>query len=628
MVPSMRNHLRWITYIVGCVAMLLWSAGPLAAEEDGASLYKQLCSSCHDGGLDRAPDREALRGMSSERVLAALESGVMLSMASGRTGVERRAIAEFVTGKPFAQALSAAPSPQSMCRATEGRLADNPLAGPRWNGWGVNTTNARYQDGAMAGFTAAEVPRLQLKWAFGFPGELSSDSQPTVVGGRVFVGTQSGTVYSLSAATGCVHWFFQAASAVRAAISIGRIETNSGPRYAAFIGDRAGNVYAVDTATGERLWQTKVDDFPYARVTGAPVFHNGRLYVGVASGEETAGAAADYECCRFRGSLVALNGATGKQVWKTYTIPDAARRTKKNKSGTQLWGPSGAPIWTSPAIDVARNAVYVTTGNNYSDPSTGNSDAFVAFDLDSGKILWSRQVTVADAWNTSCRLPEKINCANSDAPDFDFASPPILVTLANGKRALVAGQKSGVVHAIDPDRKGEVLWQTRVGKGGINGGVQWGSAADQSNVYVALSDLGRTAVPNSQATLPDPAAGGGMFAIRLDNGQQVWHTPPPGCGQRARCSPAQSAAVSAIPGAAFSGSVDGHLRAYSAADGAILWDFDTVRTYETVNGVPARGGSLNVGGPAISGGMVFVNSGYVQNGIPGNVLLGFSVDGK
>jgi polyvinyl alcohol dehydrogenase (cytochrome) len=301
---------------------------------------------------------------------------------------------------------------------------------------------------------------------------------------------------------------------------------------------------------------------------------------------------------------------------------------KKNKSGTQLWGPSGAPIWTSPAIDVARNAVYVTTGNNYSDPSTGNSDAFVAFDLDSGKILWSRQVTVADAWNTSCRLPDKINCANSDAPDFDFASPPILVTLANGRRALVAGQKSGVVHAIDPDRKGEVLWQTRVGKGGINGGVQWGSAADQSNVYVALSDLGRSAVPNSQATLPDPAAGGGMFAIRLDNGQQVWHTPPPGCGQRARCSPAQSAAVSAIPGAAFSGSVDGHLRAYSAANGAILWDFDTVRTYETVNGVPARGGSLNVGGPAISGGMVFVNSGYVQNGIPGNVLLGFSVDGK
>jgi polyvinyl alcohol dehydrogenase (cytochrome) len=538
--------------------------------------------------------------------------------------VERRAIAEFVTGKSFSQALSTVPSPQAMCRATEGGFAD-PLAGPRWNGWGVTTANTRYQDGP--GFTAAEVPRLKLKWAFGFPGELSSDSQPTVVGGRVFVGTQSGTVYALSAATGCVHWFFQAAAAVRAAISVGRIETNSGPRYAAFIGDRAANVYAVDAASGEQLWKTRVDDFSFARVTGAPVFHDGRLYVGVASGEETAGASADYECCRFRGSLVALNGATGERIWKTYTIADEPRPTKKNKSGTQLWGPSGVPIWTSPAIDVARNAVYATTGNNYSDPPTSNSDAFMAFDLDSGKVLWSRQVTVADAWNTSCRLTDKINCADSDGPDFDFASPPILVAFANGRRALVAGQKSGVVHAIDPDREGQILWQERVGKGGINGGVQWGSAADQLNVYVALSDIARIPVPNSQATLPDPEGGGGMFALRLDNGQRVWHTPPVRCG-RERCSPAQSAAVSAIPGVAFSGSVDGHLRAYSAANGAVLWDFDTVRTYDTVNSVPARGGSLNVGGPAISGGMLFVNSGYVQNGMPGNVLLGFSVDGK
>ena len=620
----MRSRLRLIGDVVGCAALLLFSAAPLAAE-DGASLYTQLCSSCHETGLDRAPDRGALRTMAPERVLAALESGVMLSMASGRTSVERRAIAEFVTGKSFGQPLSTTPSPQAMCRATENGFAD-PLAGPRWNGWGVNTSNTRFQDGA--GFSAAEVSRLKLKWAFGFPGELSSDSQPTVVGGRVFVGTQNGTVYSLNAATGCVHWFFQAAAAVRAAVSVGRIETSSGPRYAAFIGDRAANVYAVDAATGQQLWKTRADDFPFARVTGAPVFYNGRLYFGIASGEETAGAAADYECCRFRGSLVALNAATGQQIWKTYTITDEARPTKKNKRGTQLWGPSGVPIWTSPAIDVARNAVYATTGNNYSDPPTGNSDSFMAFDLDSGKILWSRQVTVADTWNTSCRLEDRINCAESDGPDFDFASPPILVSLASGRRALVAGQKSGVVHAVDPDRNGEILWQQRVGKGGINGGVQWGSAADQSNVYVALSDIGRFVVPNSQATIPDPETGGGMFALRLDSGQRVWYTPPPRCVARERCSPAQSAAVSAIPGVAFSGSVDGHLRAYAAANGAIIWDFYTVRSYDTVNGVPARGGSLNVGGPAIAGGMIFVNSGYVQNGIPGNVLLGFSVEGK
>jgi polyvinyl alcohol dehydrogenase (cytochrome) len=550
----------------------------------------------------------------------------MISMASGRTAAEHRAIAEFVTGKSFGQALDTAPSRQAMCTATPGDFT-NPLAGPLWNGWGVNTSNTRYQDRAMAGFTAAEVSRLKLKWAFGFPGDVGADAQPTIVGGRVFIGSQSGNVYSLSAATGCVHWFFQAPAAVRAAITIGRIETNSGPRYAAFVGDRAANVYAFDAANGQLLWKTNVDNFPLARVTGSPTFHNGRLYVGVASGEEGAGAAPGYECCRFRGSLVALNAATGEQIWKTYTIEEP-RPTKNNSSGTQMWGPSGAPIWTSPAIDVQRNAVYVTTGDNYSDPPTSSSDAFMALDLDSGKVLWSRQTTASDAWNTACRLADKSNCPDSDGPDFDFASPPILVTLASGRRALVAGQKSGVVHAIDPDRNGELLWQVRVGKGGITGGVQWGSAADQSNVYVALSDMGRIPVPNSQATLPDPEAGGGMFALRLDNGQQVWYTPPPKCGTRERCSPAQSAAVSAIQGVAFSGSVDGHLRAYSATDGAILWDFDTVRSYETVNDVPARGGSLNVGGPAIAGGMLFVNSGYINNGIPGNVLLAFSVDGK
>jgi polyvinyl alcohol dehydrogenase (cytochrome) len=589
-------------------------------------LYKQLCATCHDTGLERAPTRDELQTMSPERVLDALESGVMLSMASGRTGVERRAIAEFVTGKSFSKALSTTPSLEALCRPaqTQFTAAAN---GAAWNGWGVDTSNSRYQERGAAGFAAADVPRLKLKWAFGFPGELSADAQPTMVGGSVFVGTQSGIVYALSAATGCVHWFFKADAAVRAAVTVGRIEPSAGPRFAAFIGDRSANLYAVDAGTGQLIWKKEVDDFPFARATSSPVFHNGRLYVGVASGEETAGAVADYECCRFRGSLVALNATTGEQIWKSYTLPEA-RPTRKNRIGTQLWGPSGAPIWTSPAIDVKRNAIYVTTGNNYSEPATPNSDAFVAFDLNSGRILWSRQVTADDAWNTSCRLQDKINCDNVDAPDFDFASPPILVNLANGRRALVAGQKSGVVHAVDPDRDGEILWQTRVGKGGINGGVQWGSAADQSNVYVALSDIGRIPVPNSQATEPDPKAGGGMFALRLDNGRQVWHTPPPPCGDRKRCSPAQSAAVSAVPGVVFSGSVDGHLRGFSTSNGAILWDFDTVRTYETINGVAARGGSLNVAGPAISGGTLFVNSGYVQNGIPGNVLLAFSVDGK
>jgi polyvinyl alcohol dehydrogenase (cytochrome) len=226
-------------------------------------------------------------------------------------------------------------------------------------------------------------------------------------------------------------------------------------------------------------------------------------------------------------------------------------------------------------------------------------------------------------------MPDKSNCPDVNGPDVDFASAPILVTLASGRRVLVAGQKSGVVHALDPDRDGAVLWSTRIGKGGTLGGVQWGSAADQSNVYVALSDLGRISLTYTTSSDVDSKAGGGMFALRLDNGERVWYTPPAECGERPRCSPAQSAAVSAIPGVAFSGSVDGHLRAYSTTDGRIVWDFDTVRSFDTVNGVAARGGSLDGPGPAIAGGMLFVNSGYGNSGgIPGNVFLAFSVDGK
>src|SRR5262245_8628533 len=622
----MHFMLRSSILIAGSLAALTM-ASPAAAD-DGPTLYKQLCATCHDAGLGRAPTKDVLQAMTPERVLTAMESGPMLSMASGRTGVERRDIAEFVTGKKFSSPLSLAPSPQAMRQAAAGDFASQ-LNCPMRNGWGVNTQSTRYQDRAMAGLTADDVPKLKVKWAFGFPGELSADAQPSMAGGRVFVGTQSGTVYALSAATGCVHWTFQADAAVRAAVTIARIDTSSGSRYAAFIGDRAGNVYGVDASTGALIWKAHLDDHPFARVTASPTFHNGRLYVGLASGEETAGSTADYECCTFRGSLVALDAATGARIWKTYTITDPPTRRAKNKAGTQLWGPSGAPIWSSPAVDTQKNAIYVTTGNNYTGPASERSDAFVAFDLISGKILWSKQMYPGDDWNTSCRLPDQVNCTNKAAPDFDFSSPPILVSLPNGRRALVAGQKSGMVHAIDPDREGQVLWQHRVGKGGINGGVQWGSAADASNVYVALSDLGRIVVPNSQATVPDPEEGGGMFALSLESGREVWHTPAPhACRTRERCSPAQSAAVSAIPGVTFSGAIDGHLRAYSTTNGAILWDFDTVGTHQTINGVTARGRSINVAGPAVSGGTVITNSGYVQNGMPGNVLLAFTVDGK
>jgi polyvinyl alcohol dehydrogenase (cytochrome) len=554
-----------------------------------------------------------------------METGSMITMANNRSAAERRAIAEFLTGKSLSEPLVTTPAAAAMCRtSTPFSLA----SGPQWTGWGHDTSNTRFQDAAAARLTASDVPKLKLKWAFAFPGDLQSYSQATIGGGRIFTGSWGGKVYSIDASTGCIHWFFDAGQGVRSAVSVGRVNAATGPRDIAVFGDAQANVYALDAGTGQLLWKTDVDDFPVGRISGSPTLHNGRIYVGTASGEEGVGASPTYECCRFRGSVIALDAATGKQLWKTFTVPEP-RQTKKNAVGTQLWGPSGAPVWSTPAIDTRLNRLYVTTGNNYSDPTSPLSDAFLALDLDSGKILWSRQMTEKDAYTAACRLPDKTNCAESNGPDFDFGASPILVTLANGRRMIVAGQKSGIVHALDPDKGGEVLWQTRVGRGGTMGGVQWGSAADQSNVYVALSDIGRIMLNYSNSTDADPKQGGGMFALRLEDGERVWYTPPPGCGTRQRCSPAQSAAVSAIPGVAFSGSVDGHMRAYSTANGAIIWDVNTIRTYDTVNGVAGRGGSIDGPGPAIGGGLVLVNSGYpTAGGTPGNVLLAFSVEGK
>jgi polyvinyl alcohol dehydrogenase (cytochrome) len=609
-------------------SLLLVLSATLVSAQDGAAIYKRSCAPCHEGGADRAPSREALRAMSPERVLAAMESGPMISMANRQSEAGRRAIAEFITGKSFAHPLDTAPPAAAMCTGPAPDFGD-PASSPSWNGWGQNLLNTRFQTAAQAGLSASDVSRLKVKWAFGFPATLDANAHPAIANGRVFIGSTSGVVYSLDARSGCVRWYFNAAGGVRAAISIGRIQTDSGSQYAAFFGDGSSFTYAVDASTGKLLWKTKVENFPAGHITGSLVFHNNRVYVPVASGEEGAGASPDYECCRFRGSIVALDASTGKQIWKTYTIPEEPHKTKKNKIGTQLWGPSGAPIWSSPSIDVKNNVLYATTGDNYSDPTSRMSDAFVAFALDTGKILWSRQMTAADAYTSACRIADKTNCPDSDGPDFDFSSGPILVTLGNGKRALVAGQKSGLVHAVDPDNQGELIWSVRVGQGGTNGGVQWGSATDGTNVYVALADLGRVVVPYSLSTDVDPKKGGGMFALRLDTGKQVWYTPPAACGDRKRCSPAQSAAVTAIPGVAFSGSVDGHLRGYSTADGSVLWDFDTERPYTTVNGVEAHGGSMDGPGPVIGGGMLFVNSGYAAGGgMPGNVLLAFSVDGK
>ncbi len=591
------------------VSTLVLASCAAAWAQDGNALYQKHCAQCHDKGVGRAPQLLTLSLSTPEKVVAALTNGKMAEQGKALTPAETRAVAMFVTGKSFG---ADEPLPQGQC-ADAGAAFDKPFSGAYWNGWGVDTTNRRMQPAAMAGLTADQVPQLKLKWAFGFPGAGKAFAQPTVVGGRIFAGSDSGRVYALDAATGCIQWMFKADGAVRSAISIGPV----GAKWAAYFGDQRAQAYAVDAATGALLWKVKVDGYPSAMITGAPALYEGRLYVPDSSYEEVTGGGPTYECCKFRGGVSALDAATGKLIWKSYTIAEAPQPVRKNKQGTQLWGPSGAGVWSSPTIDPKRHAVYVTTGDSYSDPPARTSDAFLAFDMDTGKLLWSRQLTANDAYNLGC--PTGDNCPEAKGPDFDFGCSPNLVDLPNGKRALVAGQKSGMVHALDPDQQGEVLWSVRVSKGGPLGGVQWGNATDGENVYVAVSDHYAT---------KDLKEAGGMFALKLATGERVWSTPAPAC-DKPNCSPAQSAAVTVIPGVAFSGSLDGHLRAYATADGRIIWDVDTALEYKAVNGVKAKGGSLDGPGPVVVGGTLYVNSGYGMFGeMPGNVLLAFSVDGK
>jgi len=606
------------------------AAAQTPTPQDADAIYKARCASCHEAGVARAPNRDGLRRLTPEAISAALTLGSMREQGQELTLAQIQLLARALGSAP----ATGTPAGNA-CTANDSASLAKPLEQPNWNGWGANLAQHRFQPAAMARLSANDVPRLKLKWAFAFPGVNRAFAQPTVVGGRVFVGSASTAVYSLNANSGCQYWAFKPDAPVRTAITIGAGEQG---RWLAYFGDQRATAYAVDAQTGALVWKRSVESFPGATITGAPTLADGTLYVVTSSAEEVLGANPKYECCKFRGSISALNAATGEVRWKSFTIAEEAKPVRKNAQGVQLWGPSGAGVWSSPAVDLKRGVVYVTTGDAYSDPAGTTSDSFMAFDIKTGKLLWTRQVTSGDAYNVACGLPEafRVNCPEGKGPDHDFGSSPILVDLPNGRRALIAGQKSGVVHAVDPDRGGELLWQTRVGKGSALGGVQWGSAYDGRRVYVALSDVipetagTAAAPPTAPGQAPPPnTSGGGLFALDPSSGQIVWTTPHPGCGNQPGCSPAQSAAVTAIPGIVFSGGIDGHLRAYAADKGAIVWDVDTAQPYKTVNGVTGSGGSLDGPGPVVVGGMVFVNSGYAfVSGKPGNVLLAFSVDGR
>jgi polyvinyl alcohol dehydrogenase (cytochrome) len=601
-----------LVLVLVCVAGIL-AQRPDTQPVDGRAVFDRACSTCHNGDDPRAPAGEALTGRSPQAILDALTSGSMRYQGLALSGAERRAVAEYLTGRTLRGTVSG---------ATRGRCArvlpfTDPAKSVHWNGWGPDATNTHFQPADQAGLTADQVPRLRLKWAFGFPDSTSAWAQPTITGGRLFVGGQNGTVYSLDAASGCIAWTFEARGGVRASVSIGSIATRAGARavrrYAAFFSDQKGYVYAVDAAIGRLLWSRAVDDHPLVRLTGSPTLYAGRLYVPTSSYEE-GGRTPGYPCCSFRGSVVALDAATGDVVWKSYTIPERPTMLRAYADGTELWGPSGGAIWSAPTIDSARGALYVGVGNTYSGPAQPTTDAIVAFDLKTGAMRWAQQLTAHDVFG--CAAGE-VNCVERPGPDFDIGAAPALARTMTGRDLIVVGQKSGVVYALDPDKKGALVWRYRAGGGSGLGGTQWGVAADGERAYVPVAEI----------YAPEP---GGLHAIDLATGHRAWLAPPvpPVCGKPSRaCSSALFSAVTAIPGVVFSPSNDGAVRAYSTRSGAVVWSFDTNREFTTVNRVKAKGGSMNGPAPVVAGGRVYVSSGYGAFGLrPGNVLLAFGLD--
>jgi polyvinyl alcohol dehydrogenase (cytochrome) len=554
----------------------------------GAVMFGDYCRSCHSSQpKPGVPDPVAIKNMSPERIYASMVTGSMKDMANDLDDTQKRGVAEWMAGRKLGGTDLG--DPKSMGGACAGKSPVHNTAAA-WDGWSPQPTNARFQNDQSAGLTAAQVPNLKVKWAFGVPGAKSMYAQPSVFGDRVFVGSDNGWMYSVDAATGCLYWGFQAQSGIRSAAVVGSIGTGSS-RFAAFFGDVHGNVYAVDASNGELLWKVLADSQPLARVIGSPKLYEGRLYVPVTGLDEVESGSPNFPCCTSRGSVVALDAATGKEIWKTYTLPEPAQLVTKI-GGREIWGPSGAGVWNSPTIDVKRRALYFGTGNALSGPEPKTTDSVMALNMDTGKLLWNFQGTYGDLWR-------------SGGPDVDFSASPILATLADGHDIIVAAQKSGTVWCLDPDRNGTLLWKYETPSERSRAIITFGGAADAQTAYF-----------NSRP---------GVFAVQLSNGKEKWFFPFPPPSEAMKSHVGASAAMTAITGAAFSVGLDGVIRALAATDGSLLWEFNTAQEFKTVNGVSAKGGSMGSGGVALVNGRLIVVSGYngFQNGEAGNVLLAF-----
>ena len=613
------------------VASLALHVTPVRADtnapEDTAELFRVTCAICHEVPETKAPPVDTIRQLPAARILMALEFGRMQPQAAGLTPEQRQRISKWLAAAEDAK--------RDQWIADRSCPRETPVKLTGAENWGLGRDNARHVSGAR--IDRRNVDKLELQWSIALPAVTTMRSQPVVAVDTVFLGTQGTHLLALDRATGCVRWAFDADAPVRTALTLAAMSDGVNTL---FFADEMGMVYAVDATTGKQRWRVRVKLFPTSVISGSMAYRDGRLYVPISSFETAAAGLPTYECCRSHGGVVALDALTGHDIWRFGTTSQATKTTVSS-AGVQLWGPSGAPVWNTPLVDAKRGLLYVGTGENYSSPATDTSDAIIALDLKTGEKRWVFQGLTNDAWNASC-LMQGPNCPKENGPDFDFGAAVILVERGAGD-LLLAGQKSGDVYALDPDKQGAVVWHQRIGQGTSNGGVHHGMATDNRQLIVPIADPERRIA----GYVPRP----GVYSLSVKEGRMLWSLPVDrGCvvdpedvpkvglaemqsGKTGRPSwPAcsyyygQSAAVVLANGVVYAGALDGKLRLIDARSGKVLRIIDTNRAYRGSNLVDGHGGAIDVGGALVNGDQLFISTGYGMFGqMPGNMLLVYGI---
>jgi polyvinyl alcohol dehydrogenase (cytochrome) len=589
----------------------------------GKAVYDRACAACHNNPeATRSPSLDTLKSMRYQTISYALTKGKMQAQGASLSSQERADVIDYLVGR---QATSDEWITKAMCPASRGKL--DLAAAPTVAGFGFDKKNHRRLTAAQAGLRTEDFRNLEFAWAFSFPKATAMRSQPAIVGKTLFMPVPDAMRLFAIDIDGppCVRWVYENDVPLRTSVGFGELPGSK--RKVLVFGDLGANIHMVDATTGKRVWMQPVGLYPLSLTTGTPVLHEDRVYVPISQYEISLGANDDHECCKTHGAVKALDASTGKTIWTAHTMAEA-QPVRDRGDGKMLWGPSGAPIWTSPAIDTKRGVLYVGTGEATSEPAAPTTDAILAIDLKDGSIRWHFQATENDIFLSGCgRNRKALNCPQDTVfRDVDFGASVILAQRADGSDVVLAGQKSGTVWALDPDHGGKLLWRQDFGEGSPLGGIHWGIASDGERVFAPINRPYGFAPKEGATQKP------GMHAVKIDTGEVLWtFTAQPDCnGDRATrvksCATniGLSAAPAVIDSAVVEGSLDGFLRAFDAKTGEVLFTFDTARAFESINGVEARGGSIDSASITAANGYLLVNSGYGMFGqLPGNVLLAF-----